>query len=313
MIIRKDFNGEPLDVFLTIGFFDGIHLGHRRIIGEVVKKARSSGVRSCVVTFDHHPSELFSGKPVKLLTSWEEKREILSSLGVEIVQVFTFDYSFSTLHPHQFLQKLSNIFNVREILVGEEFTFGYKREGNVEFLSKNQHKFGYRLKIIPSVKLNGEKISSSLLRKWLSEGKIKMVIQGMGRFPTVVGKVIAGRGNGKKIGYPTANLQPHPQKLLPCSGVYAGFTKIEGRIYKTLVNIGGRPTFGDFTPGVEAHIIDFTGELYGRTLSVELIRRIRDIQVFPSSVALSNQLKKDKDVAERILERSGLLEYNKIK
>lgn len=313
MIIRRDFSGEKLNVFLTIGFFDGVHLGHRRVIDEVVKKAKSEGAKSCVITFDRHPSELFSGRAVKLLTCWEEKIKIFSSLGVDVVQIFTFTHLFSALRPYQFLQKLTAIFNIREILVGEEFTFGYKREGNVDFLSQNQFRFGYRLKAIPPVKLDGEKISSSLLRKWLKEGKIDKVIKGMGRFPTIVGKVTSGRGDGRKIGYPTANLESHPQKLLPCSGVYAGTVEIRGRVYKTLVNIGERPTFGDFTPGVEAHIIDFSGELYGRLLSIDLIERIRDIQVFPSSFDLSNQLKKDKEKAEKILERSNPLEFNRLK
>ena len=304
MIIREDFSGaeERLDAFLTIGFFDGVHLGHQKIIGEVVKKANLSNVQSCVITFDRHPSELFSGRKVKLLTSREEKEEIFRSLGVGVVQVFTFNPRFARLSPEEFLERLSSIFNIQKILVGEEFAFGFKREGNVNFLYQNQVKFGYKLEAIPPLRLNGEKISSSMLREWLKKGEIRKVKQGLGRSPTVVGEVITGKRKGREIGYPTANLKPHPQKLLPGSGVYAGYVKLEGKIYKALINIGGRPTFGDFAPGIEVHIINFSGELYGKVLKIDLVERIRDTRLFLSPFHLSQQIREDRERAEKILE-----------
>lgn len=309
MKIRKDFSGLgiKLGVFLTIGFFDGVHLGHQRIIKEIVKEAKLADLQSCVVTFDRHPVEFFSGKKMKLLTPWEEKEEIFRSLGVGLVQIFTFNSQFSSLSPEQFLQKLNEIFNIRKIMVGEEFTFGNKKGGNVNFLSQKRFQFGYTLKAIPCAKLNGEKISSSLLRRWLKRGKIGKVTQGLGRYPTIVGKVIPGKGKGKEIGCPTANLQPHPQKLLPPSGVYAGYVNVEKKTCRALINVGGRPTFGDFTPGIEVHIIGFNGQLYDKTLKINLVKRIRDIHFFLSPVHLSRQLEEDKERAKRILNEDPLL------
>jgi riboflavin kinase/FMN adenylyltransferase len=304
MIIRKNFQGERLQVFLTIGFFDGIHLGHQKIIREIVKRARNNSLKSCIVTFDRHPSELFSSRKVKLLTSWEEKREIFLSAGIDVVQVFTFDWQFATLSPPEFLEKLTKLFAVKEILVGEEFTFGFKREGNVALLRRMQSQFGYELKTVPWLKLNEKKISSSLLREWLEKGEIEKVTRGIGRPPTILGRVVPGKGRGRKIGYPTANLEPHPQKLLPCSGVYAGRVELEEKVYKALVNVGSRPTFGDLVPGVEVHIIDFTDELYGKNLRINLIKKIRDVQAFPSPLHLVKRLKKDRERVEKILERT---------
>ena len=303
MIIRKVFSGaeEKLSVFLTIGFFDGVHRGHQKIISEIVEKAKLNNLRSCVATFDLHPTEFFSGKIMRFLTSWEEKKEIFRLLGVNWVQVFTFDSQFANLSPQEFLQKLNEIFDIRQIVVGEEFNFGLNREGNINFLYQKQAEFGYQLRTIPSLRLDGEKIGSSLLRKWLEEGKVNKVVQGLGRFSTIIGKVIAERGKGQGIGCPTVSLQTDSHKLLPGGGVYVGYLEEFGGRHKVVINIGEKPTFEDFTLGVEVHIIDFRGDLYGKTLKVNLVEKIRDTHPFLSPVHFSRQLKKDKERAKRIL------------
>lgn len=301
MRIRKDFSGEKVIVCLTIGFFDGVHLGHQKIIKKVVKKAKIKGLQSCVITFDSHPSELFSGRKVKFLTCWEEKKQIFHSLGVDIVQVFTFTPQLSSLTPYEFLKKLNTILDIREILVGEEFTFGRGREGDVKFLKQKQNEFGYTLEAIPPVKINGEKIGSSFLRELLQEGEVEKVARAMGRPPTILGKVIPGKRRGRQIGYPTANLKSHPEKLLPKAGVYAGTVNLEGKVYKALVNVGTKPTFGDFVPGVEVHLMDFKNKIYGKNLKIWVVKKIRDIQLFPSVMDLSRQLREDRQRAERIL------------
>jgi len=301
MIIRRDFSGDRIAVSLTIGFFDGVHLGHQKVINKAVERAKAEGIKSCVVTFDRHPSELFFRKKVKFLTCWEEKKEILHNLGVDIIQVFTFNPKLSSLSPSQFLSKLNKIFDIRGIFIGEEFTFGYRREGNVEFLRQKQKDFGYTLEAVPSLKIDGKKISSSFLRELLQKGEIEKVIRAMGRPPTLLGEVVPGEKRGRELGYPTANLKPHPEKLLPQEGVYAGTVFLEKKVYKALINVGAKPTFGDFVPGVEVHLLGFTGKLYGETLKINLIKRIRDIKVFPSPSHLSKQLEKDKEKAEKIL------------
>ena len=303
MIIREDFSGseERFSTFLTIGFFDGVHLGHQKVIEGIVERARGENLQSCVITFNHHPSELFSGNTLMFLTSWQEKKEILQKLGVDSVQVFTFNSQFASLSPTNFLQKLTGIFDIREILVGEDFVFGFKRKGNINFLRQHEAQFGYRVQAITPVRLDGERISSSLLREWLKRGQIKKVTQGLGHPPTIIGTVIAGRKKGREIGCPTANLQPHPQKLLPCSGVYVGYVRLGAKMYKAVINVGGRPTFGDFTPGVEVHVMDFSGELYGKGLRIDLVQKIRNTCTFVSASHLSQQLQKDKERAEKIL------------
>ncbi|MCD6317827.1 bifunctional riboflavin kinase/FAD synthetase [Candidatus Aerophobetes bacterium] len=302
MKIRKGFSPGKERVVLTIGFFDGVHLGHQKIIGDVVKEAKLRGIKSCVVTLDRHPSKLFSHRSVPLLTSQEEKERIMYQLGVDLVQIFPFTLRFASLSPYQFLCKLKQSFNFEQIIVGEDFVFGQGRKGNVKLLHQVKNDFGYELVAIPSLKLKGEKISSSLLRQWLGKGEIEKVTRWMGRYPTILGEVIEGDRRGRTLGYPTANLRPHPQKLLPSPGVYAGKVKLMGKTYRTLINVGDKPTFKDFSRGIEAHIFDFSKEIYGQSLRIELVSKIRDIQTFSSSLELISRLEKDKEEAERIVE-----------
>jgi len=301
MEIRKGFSPGKERVVLTIGFFDGVHLGHQKIISDLVKEAKLRGIKSCVATLDRHPSKLFSHRPIPLLTSQDEKEEIMYQLGIDLVQIFPFTLEFASLSPYQFLRKLKQSLNFEQIIVGEDFVFGQGRKGNVNFLHQVENDFGYELVVIPSLKLKGEKISSSLLRQWLRKGEIEKVTRWMGRYPTILGEVIGGNRRGRSLGYPTANLRPHPQKLLPSPGVYAGKVKLMGKTYRTVINVGGRPTFKDFSLGIEAHIFDFSKEIYGQSVRIELVSKIRDIQTFSSSLELISRLEKDKEEAERIV------------
>jgi len=302
MEIKRGFSPGKERTALTIGFFDGVHLGHQRIIDDLVRKAKLKGIKSCVVTFDRHPSELFSHKSVSLLTSQEEKEEIISQLGVDLIQILSFTSHLACLSPYQFLGKLKQSLNFEQIIVGEDFVFGQGRKGNVRLLHQIENDFGYKLVAVPSLKLRGEKISSSLLRQWLRKGETEKVTQGMGRYPTILGEVIEGDRRGKSLGYPTANLNTHPQKILPFPGVYAGKVKLMNKTYQALINVGGRPTFKDFSLGIEVHIFDFSREIYGQSMRIELISKIRDIQTFSSSLELISRLKKDKREAKRIVE-----------
>lgn len=303
MLIRRDFSkvADKLTVFLTIGFFDGVHLGHRKIIEQVVARAKTNNLQSCMVTFDRHPNEFFSGKEMKFLTLWEEKTGIFKSLGIDLIQVFTFNSQFSNLSPGEFLQKLNEMFTICEILVGEEFSFGKGKRGTTDFLYEKQSEFDYRLTVVPRVTFNEEKISSSSLRKWFEAGKIKEVTRGLGRYPTIIGKVTSGKGKGREIGYPTANIQPHPKKLVPRTGVYVGYVGLDTINYRALINIGARPTFEDYTLGIEVHIIDYNNLLYGKVLKIDLVERIRDVISFSSPAHLSRQLDQDKEKASEIL------------
>lgn len=302
MEVRRGFSQGKERVVLTIGFFDGVHLGHQRVIDEVVKEAGLKGTKSCVVTFDHHPSETFSYKSIPLLTSQEEKEEIMSQLGVDLVQIFPFTFQFASLSPYQFLYKLKETLNFEQIIIGEDFVFGQGKKGNIKLLHQVESDFEYKLVVVSPLEVEEEKISSSLLRQWLGKGKVEKVTRWMGRYPTILGQVVKGSKRGKSLGYPTANLRSHPQKLLPSLGVYAGRLKLMGKVYRSLINIGGKPTFKDFSLGIEVHILDFSKEIYGQPMSIELVSKIRDIQAFPSPFELISRLEKDKKEAQRIVE-----------
>jgi riboflavin kinase/FMN adenylyltransferase len=303
MEVRRDFpqDEEYKHVILTIGFYDGIHLGHQKIIKDLVEQATTRGRRSCVITFTPHPSEFFSHQSLPLLTTWEEKREILNQLEVDLVINFVFTSEFASQSPSSFIRKLKGYLEMEEIIIGEDFVFGKDREGDVNWLKEREEKFGYKLRVIPLVRVGREKLSSSLIRHWLKKGYIKEVTQWLGRPPTISGRVIKGKRRGKLLGYPTANLESHPGKLLPGAGVYAGRVILKGGIFKGIINVGGSPTFGENSVGVEAHILKFKGNIYGEGVKIELVDKIREIRKFSSPFSLVKRLEKDKKLAKEMV------------
>jgi riboflavin kinase/FMN adenylyltransferase len=303
MIIREGFSvPEPTQrAWVTIGFFDGIHVGHQAIMHHISRAARQNNGKSCVVTFDRHPAELLAGRSMKLLTSWEEKVHILRELGIDMVRVLPFDSHLALLSPDVFLERLCSILRVKEIAVGSGFVFGEAQKGNVRFLENRSKKFSYRLTVVPHVLCGVDKISSSLLREWLRAGQVRRVTDALGHYPTVIGMVVRGRGVGHDIGYPTVNLRPNPVKILPGAGVYAGFLDVGSTHYAAMINVGTRPTFSDNTRSVEAHILDFNGDLYGETLQVNVIERLRDVKRFAGPQDLSLQLRLDSQATRSLV------------
>ncbi|MCD6231049.1 bifunctional riboflavin kinase/FAD synthetase [Candidatus Aerophobetes bacterium] len=288
-------------VVLTIGFYDGIHQGHQKIIEKLKKEAELLGGKSALVTFDPSSFSYLFHHPLPLLTTWEEKKEILEKAGIELIILLSFTRRIASLSPYSFIKKLNQGLKIKKIIVGEDFVFGKDREGNIFWLKEKESELGYKLEVVPLLKKEGRKISSSLLRTWLSEGKIEEVTRWLNRSPTLIGKVIRGEGRGYSLGYPTANIKPHRAKLLPISGVYAGRVFIGKKIYKGIVNIGEKPTFGDKSFGVEVHIINFQKNIYGKNLKIELIKKIREIEKFPSSFCLVKRIEKDKRRVEELL------------
>ncbi len=289
-------------VVLTLGFYDGVHRGHQRIIKEVIQEAKRWGGRSSLVTFRPHPSEFFHGRPLSLLTTWEEKKEIFKRLGLDLVVALRFTAHLASLSPETFLEKLRRTLGFEQLIVGEDFVFGRERQGNAQWLEENQSRFGFKLWIVPLIKVGGEKLSSSLIRQWLRMGEIEKATQGLGRYPTITGKVIGGKKRGRLLGYPTANLAPYPEKLLPPSGVYAGRVDLKGKFYKGMINVGIKPTFEDSSFGVEVHILGFSGHIYGHSIKIELVSKIRAPAKFTSPDHLSKKLKEDRIRTERILD-----------
>ncbi len=304
MEVRRGFSKKEKyeDVILTIGFYHGIHKGHQEIIRYVTGKAKRKKGKSCVITFPSHPSEFLSGRPLSLLTTWEEKEKLLAQAGIDLLVFLNFTSQIASLSPHSFIEKIRQVLEIREMVVGEDFVFGNRREGDVRWLKENEKAFEYKLRVIPSLKVGEEKIGSSLIRRWLKEGEIEKATLWLGRYPTILGRVIRGKRRGRDLGYPTANLEPHPEKLLPGPGVYAGKVILGGDYYKGIVNVGGKPTFKDMSFGVEVYILGFGKDIYGEEIKIELVTRLRGIEQFSSSLDLTKRLEVDEKRAEEILE-----------
>lgn len=288
-------------IILTIGFYDGVHQGHQKIIEKLTKDAKLIRGKSSLVTFGPSPSQFFSHHPLPLLTTLEEKKEILKKMGIDLIIFLPFTRRLASLSPYSFIKKISQGFQIRKIIVGEDFVFGNKRQGDIFWFKKKENEFGYKLEVVPLLKIKGEKISSSLIRMWLREGKIREVSEWLTRPPTIIGKVVKGKKRGYLLGYPTANLKLHPVKLLPAPGVYAGQVLLGKKVYKGVINIGDKPTFEDKSFGVEVHIINFQKSIYGKNLKIKLIEKIREVKKFPSFSHLARRIEKDKTKAEKLL------------
>jgi riboflavin kinase/FMN adenylyltransferase len=298
----KDFP-LPFETVITIGSFDGIHLAHKALFEETKKLANLLNVKPVVVSFDPHPrTVLFPESNLKLLTTLEEKLYLLSLLEIENLVLIPFTKTLSELSHDLFVQEyIVDKIKAKGIIVGSNFRFGKFRKGDVDYLNKVAKKYNFIVKAIPPVMLNGVIISSSAIRNLIEKGNIESANELLGRPYLIMGKVIKGKGRGKEIGYPTANLEVSPLKLLPPSGVYAVWVILNGEKLKGALNIGKRPTFGEKEISIEVHIFNFNKNIYGKTLKIEIIKRIRDEKKFPSIENLKIQIEKDCKLIDEIL------------
>lgn len=279
----------------TIGFFDGVHMGHRHLIRQVQAAAHAAGCQSMVITFDRHPREVLTASQTPfLLTSLEEKLRLLASTEVDRVVILPFSRELSTLSAHDFMQQmLADRLGVRKLVIGYDNRFGHNRtEGFDDYVA-----YGREMDIevirAEEMRVDGTPVSSSAIRSLLADGAVDKATRLLGRPYELTGKVVHGFEEGRKIGFPTANLQlQEPLLLVPKSGVYA-VTVGEGQT--GMLNIGTRPTFDGHQQTIEVHIFNFTGNLYDRTLRVSLLRRIRDERPFSSPEALRQQLEHDRE------------------
>ena len=264
---------------VTVGFFDGVHLGHRAVFDTTVARARERGVRSVAVTFDRHPREILTpGKEPRLLTTVERKAALIEASGIDVLLVLEFTAEFSRVPAEGF---------VREVLVdgahavhaamGANFTFGYKAMGTVESLKELGAPFGLTAESVPLVEVDGRAVSSTSVRDALAAGDLDWPLVALGRRWILDGEVISGHGRGKGLGFPTANLRTWPRLLLPGQGIYAGVAELDGRRYRTAIDVGTNPTFGTEPLHTEAFLLDYEGDdLRGQPLSIEFWERLRD-------------------------------------
>ena len=289
---------------LTVGTFDGVHRGHQAVAAEVVRRARGSGRRSVLVTFDPHPLEVVNPAAApRLLTLPEERAALLAGLGLDQVAVLPFTPALSHLAPDAFVrQVLRAEFGMAELVLGYDHGFGRGRAGDLATMRQLGAADGFAVDVVEPVRDDGQPISSTLIRAAVAHGRLEPAARWLGRPYAVRGTVVAGAGRGRGIGVPTINLAPpDPRKLLPPDGVYAVWVQIEGRGTGDgvggMMNQGPRPTFGDETRTLEVHLFDFAGDLYGATVTVAWVERLRDVRTFPSREALVAQLARDRDAA----------------
>jgi riboflavin kinase/FMN adenylyltransferase len=297
------------DSLVTIGTFDGVHLGHRDIIGELIRRSRKRpGGRSVVITFEPHPREVLGRGHVTWLSSLGERLTILEELGVDAVLVIAFTYEFSRQSSREFVTRtIVQGIGVSEMIVGFDHMFGRDREGGIRELRELGHEFRFSVRVVDPVSLHGEVVSSSTIREQLLHGNVERAREYLGRPFSVEGLVVRGEGRGVSLGFPTTNLrQTFERQLLPADGVYAvRVVTADGNERSGMAYIGVRPTFAiDHERVLEVNIFDFEENLYGSTLRVRFLKRLRPDKKFASPEELIAQMHKDKTECMKIIEPS---------
>ena len=296
---------------VTLGTFDGVHRGHQAVLVEVTRRARAGRLRSVLVTFDPHPLAVVNPAAApKLLTLPEEKRELVTAAGIDEFVVMPFTPAVAQLDAEAFVARLRETYAMRELVMGYDHGFGRGRGGDVELVRRLAQADGFAVAVVDAVRDNGQPISSTLVRTAVAHGDLDSSARWLGRLYAIRGRVVRGAGRGRTIGVPTINLEPpDPRKLLPPDGVYAVRVRIgepgagSRKQYGGMMNQGPRPTFGEQARTLEVHLFDFGGELYGEAVTVEWVRRLRDVQAFASRDALVAQLERDRQAARATLNR----------
>jgi len=293
-------------VVLTFGVFDGVHIAHRIVISRVVARAKALNTEGVVISFDPHPAVSISGEAPPALTSMEKKTELLENLGIDRVVVEDFSEQFSQLSPEEFARDiLVGKFNAREVVVGYDCAFGKDRAGDRWLLKELGEKCGFVVHVVEPYRLNGQVVSSTKIRAAILQADLEQARKFLGRYYSISGPVVPGKGIGHKIGHATANLQVQKQ-VLPPPGVYAVKVSIDGEQFCGILNMGTQPTFGENQFRVEVHLLDFEEILYRKDVEVFFVSKIRDEKVFASPKELAEQIKKDEGVARQILNASGI-------
>ena len=285
-------------VALTIGVFDGLHRGHHEVIGATVAAARERGGASWVATFDPHPDTIVRGTPPRpWITPPEERVELLHAMGVDRVEIVRFDPTIQSLSPEGFLDHvLGQSAPLAALVIGADFKMGKGRVGDRAYLEALGRARGFEVREVPLLARGGAKLSSTLLREEISQGHVERAAAMMGRPYALEGRVGSGAGRGASLGYPTANLEIHPQKLLPAPGIYLSYSEFGGWKWRGMTYVGSAATFGPGPVRVEVHLIDFSGSLRGQRLKTLLIAQLRADAVFSSPEALVQAM--DADLAK---------------
>lgn len=295
---------------VTVGKFDGVHEGHRGVIREVLKVARHEGLSATVVTFDRHPLRLLSPDraPIALVGN-EQKLELLAETGLDAALMLTFDHALANLSPREFVEQiLANGLRARIVMVGADFRFGHESRGTTATLVELGREFGFEVRLIPDVKPTSDRrVSSTWIRELLAEGDVKHAAALLGHLPAVQGEVVHGAKRGRELGFPTANLSPRSEGLIPADGVYAGWLTDGDARYPAAISVGSNPTFEGVPPKqVEAFVLDQTIDLYDHVVLISFADRIRGMVKFTGIEPLIEQMNNDVEQVRKRLARRSL-------
>ena len=298
MIIIKSINeiDNISKSVVTIGNFDGVHKGHQVLIKKTVKFANENNLKSIVFTFENHPINYFKNKKIKNIITNSEKISKIKKLGVDILIMIPFDSYMTKISPLEFIKEiLIDKLDAKKIIVGHDFTFARRKEGNTKILKEMSFKYRFDLEIVNSIDINDIRVSSTHIRQLVDNGDVDKVNKYLGYNFLIKGKIIKGKQLGRTIGFPTANIKINDDLLIPKKGVYVTSVYIDDNIYYGATNIGYNPTVKGESLSIETNILEFSEDIYGKVIKLEFLERIRDEKKFNSIDELKLQLKKDTD------------------
>jgi len=304
--VLKDFTGWPRGpLSIAIGVFDGVHIGHQALIRHTAARAKQQGGRALAATFDPLPIQaLAPGAPPSALSDVDDRVRLLSEAGASDVVVFHFTQEFAALAPDEFVRRLAEAGEVRQIFVGADFQFGHDRGGDVQMLAAAGPAYGFEVVTAAPVRLNGEIVSSTRIRNALLAGDVDSAARLLGRPYNVRGTVVHGAKRGRALGFPTINLAVPPERLLPRDGIYAMSVRVRDEEVAAAASLGVRPTFGSGDRTLEAYLLDWEGNVYGDKIEAAFVKRLRDELRFASAAELSEQIARDVE-ATRAAVRDG--------
>lgn len=307
MKVFRDINKIKIEesTSVALGNFDGVHLGHQAIIRKTVANAKQYGYKSVLFTFTNHPRNfIHQNNHVKNIISWEDKIEILETLGLDYLVALPFDKFFNHMKPEVFVKDiLVDRLHMKEAHCGFHYRFGHKSKGSTELLIKMGMAYNFAIHILEAFKINEELVSSTKIRNLISEGDLEKLPEYLGKYYTVKGIVVHGNKIGKHINFPTCNTEIDPTMIIPPDGIYVTKTTCNGVTYKSVTNIGKKPTIGSFKRNIETYILDFNQDIYGQEVLVQFLKKIRDELKFHSLEALSAQIALDVAYAKEYHEK----------
>jgi riboflavin kinase/FMN adenylyltransferase len=279
---------------VALGTFDGVHLGHQAILGTAVARAREAGLRALACTFEQHPAEILNPlRAPKSITTLDERLELIAETGVDGVVVLSFTPALAAVEPEAFVKDvLLGRLRAQEVVVGFNHRFGRGARGDARLLEELASRLGFQANVVPPLTVAGVPVSSSEVRNALQKGDVVAAARFLGRPYWMSGTITSGHGRGRTIGFPTANLAPDRDLLIP-KGVYGCFAHVDGVAHPAVVNVGVRPTFAETTLAIEAHLLDFSGDLYGRRMRLDFVLHLREEMRFPSVDELRAQIARD--------------------